>query len=598
MEKRICQNCKQDFIIESDDFDFYQKIKVPPPTWCPDCRLIRRFAYREDRSLYKDTCDLCKKDIVSVYAPGTPYTVYCSECWWGDKWDGTQYGRDYDFSKPFFEQLHELQMKVPCQASNKRNSINSDYCNGIVRCKNCTLVFGGIQSINCMYCQNPLLSRDSIDSDVIMNADHAYENLNSTGVFNTKFVYFSNECLDSSLLFNCLGCSNCFGCVNLRNQQYTIFNKKYSKEDYQKEIKYWDIGSYKILNEAKDRFLDLYYKTPRRFASIISSENVLGDDIENTKNCKMCFATRHGVENSKYIFLCGLLLKDSYDVNFGGDTSEILYEVTGSTQSQNTFFSRACNNAIDVEYSENIYGGQYLFGCVKLKQKKYCILNKQYTKEEYENLIPKIKQHMIDMPYVDKRGNVYKYGEFFPSEHSLWAYNESWAQFWFPLTKEEAIEQGYSWRDSIEKNHPITILPNDLPDHIKDVPDSILEEVIACSHSIDSNGILISPVYNEQCATAFRILPDELQFCRKSNIALPRMCPNCRYADRLKKRNPPKLWKRKCMCRGKDSIDSIYQNTTEHFHGDSPCYNEFDTAIEDSRKEIIYCEKCYQSEFI
>ena len=29
IEKRNCQNCKNDFVIDSDDFGFYEKIKVP-----------------------------------------------------------------------------------------------------------------------------------------------------------------------------------------------------------------------------------------------------------------------------------------------------------------------------------------------------------------------------------------------------------------------------------------------------------------------------------------------------------------------------------------------------------------------------------------
>ena len=60
-EKRICQNCKKDFIIEPEDFNFYEKIKVPPPTFCPWCRFIRRMAWRNERALYKRTCDLCQK---------------------------------------------------------------------------------------------------------------------------------------------------------------------------------------------------------------------------------------------------------------------------------------------------------------------------------------------------------------------------------------------------------------------------------------------------------------------------------------------------------------------------------------------------------
>src|SRR3989344_9286734 len=65
-EIRTCQNCKADFAIESEDFDFYKKIKVPPPTWCPECRMVRRLTFRNDRSLYRRKCDLCRKDMVAM----------------------------------------------------------------------------------------------------------------------------------------------------------------------------------------------------------------------------------------------------------------------------------------------------------------------------------------------------------------------------------------------------------------------------------------------------------------------------------------------------------------------------------------------------
>ncbi len=589
-EKKCCQNCKKDFTIEIEDFSFYVKMKVPPPTFCPECRLIRRLAFREERSFYKDECAKCGEKIVSLFAPETSFTVYCSSCWWSDSWDGTDYGKDYDFSKPFFEQLYELQKVVPLQATNLRNCTDCKYCHGCIRSKNCTFVFTSLQSINCYYCETPVFSRDSFDSNFIMNADHVYEGVNIGGVYNSKFIYFSDECLDCSFVFNCLGCSDCFGCVNLRNQKYCIFNQKYTKEDYKKEILRWDLGSYKIIEEARKKFTELYYKTPRRFALISRSSDVSGDDIQNTKNCRVCFSAVYGVENCKFIFHGGLLLKDSYDFTLGGDNSELLYEVSGSTQSQRILFTRGSNEAIDVEYSDQIYGGFNLFGCTKLRTKKYCILNKQYTKEEYEKLIPKIKKHMNDMPYIDSNGRIYKYGEFCPPEHSLWAYNESWAHQYFPIKKEEAIKQGYKWRDSIERDYKVSIKSGDLPDHIKDVLDSILDEVIECEH--DGSDC------NQQCTAAFRILPNELQFYRQMNLALPRLCPNCRHYERLKKANPPKLWHRKCMCGGVGSENKEYENTARHFHATDPCPNEFETAISDSREEIVYCEKCYQSEFI
>lgn len=140
------------------------------------------------------------------------------------------------------------------------------------------------------------------------------------------------------------------------------------------------------------------------------------------------------------------------------------------------------------------------------------------------------------------------------------------------------------------RDYKITTNFQNLADHIKDVPDSILDEVIECAH----NGIAC----NEQCTTAFRILSDELQFYRSMNLALPRLCPNCRHYQRLKKRNPPKLWHRKCMCNGVQSKNNKYKNTVKHFHGDNACPSEFYTAISDDRKEITYCKECYKSEFL
>src|SRR3989338_1943097 len=103
-ETKTCQNCKKEFVIEPEDFKFYEKISVPPPTWCPECRLIRRWAHTNTWSLWWRQCDLCGERTMSIYSPETKIKVYCPKCWWGDSWDGTEYARDYDPSRNFFEQ--------------------------------------------------------------------------------------------------------------------------------------------------------------------------------------------------------------------------------------------------------------------------------------------------------------------------------------------------------------------------------------------------------------------------------------------------------------------------------------------------------------
>ena len=128
-QTKICQNCKTDFTIEPEDFEFYEKIKVPSPTFCPECRMVRRMVWRNERAFYKRKCDLCQKDIISVYSSQSPKKVYCSNCWNGDKWDAIDYGQNIDFSESFFEQFKNLQKQVPRVALINIKSVNSDYQN-------------------------------------------------------------------------------------------------------------------------------------------------------------------------------------------------------------------------------------------------------------------------------------------------------------------------------------------------------------------------------------------------------------------------------------------------------------------------------------
>jgi len=211
------------------------------------------------------------------------------------------------------------------------------------------------------------------------------------------------------------------------------------------------------------------------------------------------------------------------------------------------------------------YSSSNVFGCVGVQKKQYCILNKQYTKEEYEVLVPKIIEHMNEMPFVDKKGRVYKYGEFFPPELSLFPYNESLAFSDFPMTKEEAIEEGYGWKDPEEKDYKITLESEMIPDHIKDVTDEILTETIGCAHGGECS---------DRCTDAFKITKQELDFYRAHNIPIPRLCHNCRHAKRVKNQSPMKLWDRKCAKCGKD----------------------IKTSYAPDRPEIVYCENCYNAE--
>ncbi|MEE8131792.1 MAG: hypothetical protein V3T98_01985 [Candidatus Paceibacterota bacterium] len=589
-EARNCQNCKKKFVIEPEDFEFYEKIKVPAPTFCPECRMQRRMVFRNERSLYKRKCNLCKADIISIYHKDSPYTVYCQKCWWSDKWESVEYGKNYDFSKSFFEQFKKLWLSVPQMALINENAVNSDYCHSTQENKNCYLVFGGDFNEDCFYSTFNFYCKDCLDLYWTFKSELSYGLVDCDNCYKVFFSRYANNCRDSAFLYDCHNCSDCFGCVGLRNKSYHIFNKPYLKEEYKKQIGKMNLGSFTNLSELKEKFNEIKLKYLHRYAMIIGSYNCTGDNIKNSRNCLSTFDAHNNLENINDLWLAFDGPKDIQSVCHISKNSELCYDSCSVVSGSNILFSKKIwSNNINIQCSYLIISSKDLFGCIGLRNKRYCILNKQYSKEEYEKLVPQIIEYMNKMPYIDKQGRIYKYGEFFPIELSPFAYNETIAQEYFPLTKEQAIKEGYSWKDPDERNIKIQIPNNKLPDHIKDVEDSIIGKTIECEHQGECN---------EQCTFGFKIIEKELEFYKKMNLPLPRLCPNCRHYQRIKQRNPLKLWHRKCQCAGENSENGVYKNTIEHQHGKEHCPNEFETTYSPDRKEIVYCEKCYQSEVV
>ncbi len=573
-EKIMCQNCKKDFIIESEDFKFYEKIKVPAPTFCRDCRFIRRLAWRNERTLHKRKCDLCQKKIISVYSTDAVFPVYCRECWWGDNWDAISYGREYDFTKPFFEQLKELFNLVPHLALWQRNSINSDYSNMVGESKNVYLSASVVEnSENVFYSKSIDASFNIFDSYNLKKCENCYENLDCDRNYNCQNVLLSRNCIDSFFLIDCVNCSNCFMSSNLRNKEFYIHNKKYNKEEYFKKINEFNLGSRKIRENFLKEFQILYQNAIFKFSNSINTVNSTGNNISNTKNCHYCFDI-YDSEDCKYCYRA-FNIKDCMDFDYG--ESELMYEyITGALNCYNVKFSYSAIDAVhNAEYIDSCMSSTDIFGCFGVKSKENVILNKIYSKEKFIELRTKIINHMNEMSYIDKKGRVYKYGEFFPIEFSPFGYNETIAQEFYPLTKEDAQDRGYGWRKLDKKKYPITIFTELIPDNIKNVTNAFTSEVLECEHKANCN---------HQCSSAFRITVDELQFYKKNNIPIPNKCSNCRYYKRFKQVLPNKLWHRSCMC-----------NKKNHEH-QNVCLNEFETPYSPERLEKVYCEKCYNAE--
>ncbi|MDD4530300.1 MAG: hypothetical protein PHO80_01980, partial [Candidatus Gracilibacteria bacterium] len=532
-----------------------KKFNIPAPTLCPDCRQQRRLAFRNERKLYKRKCDLSGKEIISIYSPDKPYKVYGQDEWWSDKWDPMDYGRDFDFGRGFFEQFEKLSYDVPKSSILNKNLENSYYCGNTSNSKNCYLCFvttNGLDSyylhsaVNCTNCMDLFWCYDCID---------CYDCVKTNNSYNCFFCFDSSNCSDCRYIINGDGLKNCYFCNNLKNKQYYILNKEYSKEEYNKIINKIDTDL-SVFSEYNQRFEILNKKIPYRFSNIQNSENCSGDYITNSNNCLNSFAVDN-VDSCKYCYDIDWS-RNCYDLYLAGAETvgtylELSYEIINSYRAFCVLF---CSSVWeDCKYSfylDECFNCSNCFGCIGLRNKKYCILNKQYTKEEYEKLVPKIIEHM------KKTG---EWGEFFPASISPFGYNETEAQERFVLTKEEVIKKGFKWSDyeppfpKVEKIIPA----NKLPDNIKDIPDDILNRAIEC----------------EVTKKLFRIIKQELEFYRKHNLPIPKKHPDQRHLDRMNTRNPRKIYDRKC----------------------DKCGTDIKTTYSPDRSEIVYCEGCYNKEF-
>ncbi|HLB58349.1 MAG TPA: hypothetical protein VJL60_05995, partial [Gammaproteobacteria bacterium] len=237
MEHKICKNCNNNFTIAPDDFSFYERIAVPPPMWCPECRMRRRLAFRNERALHRRKSDATGKDIISIFRPDLPMKVYEHEAFYTDTWDPLEYGQAYDFSKPFFQQFKELMFRTPTIALFDSKSTNSSYCNVTVEHKNSYLCSAGWGNEDCMYMNRVAYNKNSMDLYICGRNEFCYENVyceNSNKLF---YSHTSKSCNDSYFLYDCRSCSNCFGCWNLRNKSYCIFNEQYTREEYLEKMK-------------------------------------------------------------------------------------------------------------------------------------------------------------------------------------------------------------------------------------------------------------------------------------------------------------------------------------------------------------------------
>ncbi len=569
-ETKTCQSCKQSFVIEPDDFAFYEKIGVNVPKMCARCRAQRRLAFRNERVFYKRPCDKCKKDVVSMYSPNKPYPVWCYECWFADDWDATSFGRPYDPNRPFLDQVRDLYQQIPKVALIYVRSVNSEFVNISADNKDCYMLVESSNNEKCIHSYWVQQCRDSVDLSYSHQTELAYE---SDDCFNSYQLAYSKGCYDcrtSYFLYDCHGCSDCIGCVNLRNKQYHVFNQPLSKDDYEKFLKEARLDTASGVETMREKFIAFIAKQPRKYAEITNAPGSTGNYISNAKNCRECFHA-YDAEDCAYAEHVWRNTKDCMDVSTAGRNASAIYNsINNGIDVANHICTVQGWSATFLEYSLNCFNSNHCLGSAGLRKKEYCILNKEYPKEEYEALRDKIVQEL------KATGD---WGEFYAPSMSPFGYNETVAQEQYPLSEAEAKQLGYAW-----ETHPRGTYGRETISWIN-VPDSIHEFTTA-----DINKDIFACT---NCKKNYRIISAELQFYQRLNIPLPRYCPDCRHARRMAARGPNQLSEpQRCRC-----DYEVAQNTVQHaHHPDGRCQNVFRSSYKLDAPEILYCEQCYNAE--
>ena len=200
--------------------------------------MMRRDIWRNESNLYHTTCHATGEKVLSMYGPHSHVRVYKNEYWWSDAWSAYEHGTDFDFDRPFFDQVHELFLKVPIYATSTTFSTieNSPYINRATSVKNSHLSFDIGMSEDMLYCSAVVGCYRCVDCYDVYRCSDCYEVVSCNGCNQCRYLLRCDDCLDCEYSRDLKNCQHCFGCVNLVGKQYHFNNTPCTPEEYDRRV--------------------------------------------------------------------------------------------------------------------------------------------------------------------------------------------------------------------------------------------------------------------------------------------------------------------------------------------------------------------------
>lgn len=422
------------------------------------------------------------------------------------------HGIEYDFDQDFFHNFQKLFKSINLwNLNNFANNENASFSDAVYNGKNvylCSTVISG--------CENILYSlsvkdhcKEVLNSMMIFdNCEIIYKSrwvMKSFKIFYSNYIYNSNNIWFSS---NLNGCSECLFCDGLDNQSYCINNQQLEKDEYLKQKK-------EILSK-KELFLNYYVKVNQIGNNIGSKNsrwnfNLYSEDIIDGhytyqvkwwKNLILVW-WENGDEDMYDCFTAGSLrATDFYGVMWAGINAD------------NVYCSCHIDGCSNIYYSYKLWSCSYCLGCIGLKNKQYCILNKQYSREERYKLANKILEQM---------NNNWLLWEFFPWWLNPMYFNDTCAAVIKDFEKKEILDKWFLWHDGEVKV--------DVPswaDVISIADLDNYQELENNEWKIDSE--IMKKVVADDKWNYYRIVKMEYDFLMKYWLPLPRQ----HWMDRIK----------------------------------------------------------------
>jgi hypothetical protein len=290
---------------------------------------------------------------------------------------------------------------------------NAPYSNHISSSANVYLsyhVTGNCENI--MYSLSTKIHAKNVYNSVMswMYSENVYQSLGilrSSNIFYSRFIQDSHNIWFSTDL---VWCHDCIFCHDIQNISYAINNISYPKEVYfQKKDQ---------ILKNKEHFYTNYLKMPS-IGGNIGSKNTSGKYCNLSEDVQNGYYSTH-IKTGRNVLFAGHPdgLEDIYNGVFvsagrgyygacavGGDATEI-------------YNSISMMRSFECYYSYFLERCSFCFGCIWLKNKSYCILNRQYTKEDWYRKVWEIFETML----LD--GTFWK---FFPATLSPFYFDDSLA---------------------------------------------------------------------------------------------------------------------------------------------------------------------------